>query len=183
MLNRTIALLLLIIFSPIIFLLYLLILIIDGNPAFFKQRRFCQNNTNYLVYKFRTMGKNLGDIPTHLIKDPINQLSRMGPFLRRFSLDEIPQLINVIRGEMVFIGPRPALHNQVDLIQLRTDKGLHKLKPGITGWAQVNGRDKLSIKEKVALEEYYLNHKSLSLDLKIILMTLFQLLFPTNVSH
>lgn len=183
MFNRTIALLLLIIIFPIFFPLYLLILIIDGNPVIFKQQRFCQNNTNYLVYKFRTMEKNLGDIPTHLIKDPINQLSIMGPFLRRFSLDELPQLINIIRGEMIFIGPRPALHNQDDLIQLRTEKGIHKLKPGITGWAQVNGRDNLSIKEKVALEEYYLNHKSFFLDLKIILMTLFQLLFPTNVSH
>lgn len=183
MLNRTTALLLVIVISPVFILLALLILIFDGYPVFFTQQRVGYNNLRFPVYKFRSMKNNLGDIPTHMVKNPVNFLSRTGPFLRRFSLDELPQLVNIIRGEMIFIGPRPALYNQEDLIKLRTNKGIHNLKPGITGWAQVHGRDELSIPDKVALDEYYLNHRSVILDLKIILLTIKQVFFPESISH
>ena len=106
------------------------------------------------------MKKETPDIPTHLVKEARDYNTVIGPILRKLSIDELPQLINIIKGEMVFVGPRPALHNQDDLKTLRTEKGLHKLKPGVTGWAQVNGRDELRIPEKVKLDEYYLQNKS-----------------------
>ena len=105
------------------------------------------------------MKKDVGDIPTHLVNDRSSSIIRSGYFLRKFSLDELPQLFNIIFGDMKLIGPRPALYNQEDLINLRKELGVNKLKPGITGWAQVNGRDELSIKEKVDLDYYYLNNK------------------------
>ena len=129
------------------------------------------------------MKKNIADVPTHMVSNPDSLLSKTGPFLRRFSLDELPQIINIILGEMVFVGPRPALYNQDDLIKLRKVKGIHRLKPGVTGWAQVNGRDELSIQDKVALDEYYLKQKSFMLDIKIILLTLLQVFSPKGVSH
>ncbi len=129
------------------------------------------------------MKLNLGDIPTHLMDKPDSQLSNLGPLLRKFSIDEIPQLVNIIKGDMLFVGPRPALYNQIDLISLRTNKGIDSIKPGVTGWAQVNGRDELTINEKVALDEFYLKNKSIFLDIKIILSTIKQLIFPKGVSH
>ena len=105
------------------------------------------------------MKKETLDIPTHLVKEARDYNTVIGPILRKLSIDELPQLINILKGEMVFVGPRPALHNQDDLKTLRTEKGLHKLKPGIMGWAQVNGRDELSIKNKVKMDEYYLQNK------------------------
>jgi len=183
MFNKIISLLLLIFISPILFLLFLLILIFDKKPILFTQKRIGINNCEFMVYKFRTMKNNIGDIPTHVIKNSDDVLSNLGPFLRRYSLDELPQLINIINGEMSFVGPRPALYNQQDLIQLRTEKGVHTLMPGVTGWAQINGRDELSIPEKVTLDEYYLNNKSIILDIKIIFITIKQILFPKNVLH
>ena len=150
----------------------ILIFIDDGFPIFFKQRRIGLNNSQFLIYKFRTMKKNTPDIPTHLIENNKSLYTLFGPMLRRYSLDEIPQLINIIKGEMSFIGPRPALHNQKDLIDLRTKCGAHKLFPGVTGWAQVNGRDELSIEKKVELDSFYAKNESLLLDLKIIILTL-----------
>lgn len=129
------------------------------------------------------MKKETPDIPTHLVKDPESYNTTIGPFLRKLSIDELPQLINIIKGDMVFIGPRPALHNQEELKILRTEKGIHKLKPGMTGWAQVNGRDDLSIPDKVVLDEYYLNNKSFWLNMKILFMTVVQMLIPKGVSH
>ena len=129
------------------------------------------------------MKKETPDIPTHLVKDKRDYNTVIGPILRKLSIDELPQLINILKGEMVFVGPRPALHNQDDLKTLRTEKGLHKLKPGVTGWAQVNGRDELRIPEKVKMDEYYLKNKSLRLDIKILLMTTIRVLFHKDVSH
>ena len=114
------------------------------------------------------MKNNLGDIPTHKLKNSNSKLTRSGHFLRKYSLDELPQLINILKGDMNFIGPRPALFNQNDLIKLRTKKNIHKLNPGVTGWAQVNGRDMLSIPDKVKLDYYYLENRSVKLKIKII---------------
>ena len=168
---------------PFYLFIYLLIIFIDGFPAIYKQKRSGQNGSFFLLYKYRTMKKNSGDIPTHIVNNPASLITNTGFFLRRFSLDELPQLLNIIKGDMVFIGPRPALHNQYDLINYRNKKKIFTSKPGITGWAQVNGRDKLSIKQKVDLEEYYMNNKSFKLDCKIILLTIRQLIFPSNISH
>ena len=161
----------------------MLIVIIDGAPAIYKQKRCGKNGDFFLLYKFRTMQKNVADLPTHLLENPNQLITRTGFFLRQFSLDELPQLFNVIKAEMTFIGPRPALYNQDDLINYRQQRGINATKPGITGWAQVNGRDNLSIKEKVELEVYYMNNKSFILDCKIIFLTIKQLLFPSNISH
>ena len=129
------------------------------------------------------MKKETPDIPTHLVKEARDYNTVIGPILRKLSIDELPQLINIFKGEMVFVGPRPALHNQDDLKTLRTEKGLHKFKPGITDWAQVNGPDELRIPEKVKLDEYYLQNKSFWLNIKILFMTGVQVLFPKGVSH
>ena len=129
------------------------------------------------------MKKETPDIPTHLVKEARDYNTVIGPILRKLSIDELPQIINIIKDKMVFVGPRPALHNQDDLKTLRTEKGVHKLKPGVTGWAQVNGRDDLSIPEKVKLDEYYLQNKSYWFDIKILFITGVQVLFPKGVSH
>ena len=157
----------LLIFSPIFFIVALIIFIDDGFPIFFLQKRVGLNGKYFKIFKFRTMKKNTPDIPTHLLKNAGDLYTRTGPFLRKFSLDEIPQLINIILGDIVFIGPRPALYNQQDLITLRKNKGLNKLKPGITGWAQVNGRDNLGIREKVDLDYYYYQNNSFTLNAKL----------------
>ena len=155
----------------------------DGFPIFFRQKRIGVNNSKFTVFKFRTMKKGIPEIPTHLVKDPQQFSTRCGPFIRQLSIDELPQLINIIKGEMVFVGPRPALHNQDDLVELRTRVGVLELMPGVTGWAQVNGRDELSIKNKVKMDKYYLKNKSFWLDIKILFMTTIRLLLPKDISH
>ena len=181
--TKLFSLLTLICLSPIFALVALAIIIDDGFPIFFRQKRIGINNDEFWIYKFRTMKKETPDVPTHLVKETQDYNTVSGPILRKLSIDELPQLINILKGEMVFVGPRPALHNQDDLKTLRTEKGLHKLKPGVTGWAQVNGRDKLRISEKVKLDEYYLQNKSFWLNIKILFMTGVQVLFPKGVSH
>ena len=119
----------------------------------------------------------------HLMKNPEQYCTPVGSFLRKSSLDELPQLYSVLKGDMSFVGPRPALFNQDDLIELRTEKGIHKLIPGITGWAQINGRDDLPIPEKVDLDEYYLNHRSFMFDLKTLFMTLLSVISSQGVQH
>ena len=123
------------------------------------------------------------DIPTHMVTNPRVLFTKSGPILRNLSLDELPQLINIMKGEMKFIGPRPALHNQEDLIELRTNAGVSKLIPGVTGWAQVNGRDELSIPEKVEMDTYYLENKSVWIDIKILLLTILKAFKLQGVSH
>ena len=129
------------------------------------------------------MKKGTPDIPTHLMKDENSLDTAIGPFLRKFSIDELPQLINIVKGDMTFIGPRPALYNQDDLVELRTKAGVETLLPGITGWAQVNGRDELSIPDKVKMDIYYLENQSLWLDIKIIFMTVLKVFKTEGVSH
>ena len=135
------------------------------------------------MYKFRTMRIDTPQVATHLLKEPDQFLTPIGKLLRRTSLDELPQLINVVRGEMSLVGPRPALFNQDDLIALRLAGGVDALNPGITGWAQVNGRDELTIPEKVKLDEWYLRNRSLWLDLKILGMTVFKVIRKEGVVH
>ena len=183
MINRIIALLLFVLLSPFFLIITLIIYIDDGFPVFFRQKRIGINNSKFIVYKFRTMKKNIPDIPTHLVIDPQNFYTRSGPFFRKLSIDELPQLINIIKGDMVFVGPRPALYNQDDLVKLRTRIGVHELMPGVTGWAQINGRDELNIDVKVHLDEYYLKNRSWLFDLKIFFLTLLKVLRMKDVSH
>ncbi len=133
--------------------------------------------------KFRSMRIGTPEIATHLLKDPARHLTPIGPFLRKSSLDELPQLWSILVGDMSFVGPRPALFNQEDLIALRTEHGVHKLVPGLTGWAQVNGRDELPIPEKVALDVEYLHRHSLWFDLQIMWRTAVNVLGSHGVSH
>lgn len=183
MLNRLIALILIIILSPVFFLVALAILIEDGFPVFFRQKRVGANYTFFMIYKFRTMKKNTPNVATHLLKNPKQYLLKSGGLLRKLSIDELPNLINIVKEEMVFVGPRPALYNQDDLMALRITAGVKKLKPGITGWAQINGRDEISIEEKVAYEKEYLQRKSVWFDLKIVVLTFTSVLRSKGVTH
>ena len=183
MLNRIAALFLLIILSPIFLIVGLLIFLQDGLPVFFKQKRVGVNYSFFYIYKFRTMKKDTPNVATHLLSNPEQYLLKIGALLRKLSLDELPNLINIIRGEMVFVGPRPALYNQDDLMALRAAAGVDKLIPGITGWAQVNGRDELSLEQKVALEKEYLAKKSLFIDFQILIKTFTNVLGSKGVTH
>jgi O-antigen biosynthesis protein WbqP len=135
------------------------------------------------MLKFRTMRIDTPQVATHLMTDPAKYVTKVGRFLRRTSLDELPQLLNVIRGDMTVVGPRPALFNQDDLISQRTDKGVHALVPGITGWAQTHGRDEIPIPQKVDLDEYYLKNRSFFLDMKILWLSVMQAFSGKDVSH
>ena len=181
--SKIFSLFLLICLSPILFIVAIAIMIDDGFPILFRQKRVGQNNAHFWIYKFRTMKKDAPDIATHLVKDGTSLYTSIGPFLRKFSFDELPQLINILKGDMIFIGPRPALYNQDDLIELRTQAGVHTLMPGVTGWAQVNGRDELPIPEKVALDVEYMERQSFWFDMKIMWMTLLKVVKREGVSH
>jgi O-antigen biosynthesis protein WbqP len=183
MLNRLFALILLLILSPLFLLVAISIFIEDGMPIFFKQQRVGINYTFFNIYKFRSMKKNTPNVATHLLENPGQYLLKIGGLLRKLSLDELPNLINIIKGEMVFVGPRPALYNQDDLMVLRVATGVDKLKPGITGWAQINGRDDISIEKKVGLEKEYLEKKSFLFDVVIVVKTFTSVLFSKGVSH
>lgn len=183
MLNRLLALILLFIFSPLFLIVALAIFIEDGMPIFFTQKRVGINYTFFHIYKFRSMKKDTPNVATHLLTNPDQYLLKIGKFIRKTSLDELPNLINILKGEMVFVGPRPALYNQDDLMDFRVATGVSKLKPGITGWAQINGRDEISIAQKVQLEQEYLYKKSFLFDLEIIIKTITNVLFSKGVSH
>jgi O-antigen biosynthesis protein WbqP len=183
MINRLIALFLLVILSPLFLIVALVILIEDGFPIFFTQKRVGIKYSFFYIYKFRSMKKNTPNVATHLLTNPDQYLLKIGKFIRRTSLDEIPNIINIIKGEIVFVGPRPALYNQDDLMALRVATGVHKLKPGITGWAQINGRDDISIEKKVQLEKEYMYKKSFLFDIEIIIKTFTNVLFSRGISH
>jgi len=153
------------------------------DPALYWSDRVGKNNQIFRMPKFRSMLTGAPVVATHLLDNPDSYLSPIGSSLRNSSLDELPQLFSVLRGDMSFVGPRPALYNQDDLIALRTEKGVDKLLPGITGWAQVNGRDELSIPDKVALDVEYLNRQSFWFDMKILWMTLLRVVRRDGVSH
>lgn len=183
MLNKFIALLLVIFLSPIFLIVAISILVEDGFPVFFTQKRVGINYSFFNIYKFRSMKKNTPNVATHLLINPDQYLLKMGKFIRKTSLDELPNLINILKGEMVFVGPRPALYNQDDLMALRVAAGVDKLKPGITGWAQINGRDEISIEAKVVLEKEYLKRKSIVFDFQILIKTFTNVLFSKGVTH
>jgi O-antigen biosynthesis protein WbqP len=152
-------------------------------PALYWSDRVGRHNTLFKMPKFRSMRVGTPAVATHLLADPASYLTPIGSFLRKSSLDELPQLWNILQGDMSFVGPRPALFNQADLIQLRTAQGVHTLMPGLTGWAQVNGRDEIPIPQKVALDREYLERQSFGFDLRILLLTAVKVLNRANVTH
>jgi len=170
-------------FAPLFLLVVLAVRLTSVGPVLFRTQRVGKGNKLFTMYKFRTMRIDTPQVATHLLKEPDRFLAPIGKLLRRTSLDELPQLINVVRGEMSLVGPRPALFNQEDLIALRTAGGVDQLTPGVTGWAQVNGRDELPIPEKVKLDEWYLKNRSAWLDLKILGMTVFKVIRKEGVAH
>ena len=172
----------LIIIAPSL-IIALLIKITSNGSILFWSKRIGVNNKIFLMPKFRTMKQETPDVATHLLRDPDQFITSIGQFLRRSSFDEIPQLYSVLLGDMSLVGPIPALFNQEDLINLRTEKGIHKLKPGITGWAQVNGRDEISIPEKVVLDEEHLNKISWKMDMYILWLTFVKVLKKDGITH
>jgi len=159
------------------------VLLTSSGPSIHWSKRSGRDSIIFYMPKFRSMRTDVPNIATHLLEDPSNFISPIGGFLRNTSLDELPQLYSVLKGDMSLVGPRPALFNQDDLITLRKENGVAKLLPGITGWAQVNGRDELSVDEKVKLDVEYMQRQSLRLDLKILYLTLVKVFRSDGVSH
>lgn len=172
----------LILFIPVV-LVALLVRLTSPGPALYWSDRIGKNNTIFKMPKFRSMRVGTPTVATHLLADAHSHLTPVGNFLRKSSLDELPQLWSIIRGDMSFVGPRPALFNQDDLIALRTQYGVEKLPPGLTGWAQVNGRDELPIPEKVKLDVEYLRRQSLPFDIKIIVLTFLKVVRRDGITH
>jgi O-antigen biosynthesis protein WbqP len=183
MISRIVAVSIFILFSPLLFLISILIFSEDGFPVLFRQNRVGLHNSSFTMYKFRTMKLDTPNVATHLLTSPEHYVLKIGKILRKLSLDELPNLMNIINGDMNFIGPRPALYNQDDLIDLRTVYEIHHLVPGLTGWAQVNGRDSIPIEQKVNLEKWYIDNKSPLLDLKILFLTFYRSIAKQDVSH
>lgn len=152
-------------------------------PILYWSDRIGAENKIFYMPKFRTMVIDTPTVATHELNEPEQYYTPIGSILRKSSLDELPQLWNILLGQMSFVGPRPALFSQKDLIEIRTDLGVHLLRPGLTGWAQINGRDEISIKEKAQLDKYYLDSQSLYLDLKIIFLTAYKVMRSDGVSH
>ena len=161
----------------------LLVKFSSPGPVLYWSDRIGRNNKIFKMPKFRTMRIDTPAVATHLLGDPDRWLTPVGNFLRKSSLDELPQLWSILRGDMSIVGPRPALFNQEDLISLRTEKGVHSLTPGLTGWAQINGRDELPIPVKVEFDEYYMVNRSFSLDLRIIALTFLKVVKNEGVTH
>ena len=172
----------LVLIIPVI-LVAILVCVTSKGPALYWSDRVGRNNLIFKMPKFRSMQVGTPAVATHLLSNPKAYLTPIGSFLRKSSLDELPQLWNIIKGDMSFVGPRPALFNQHDLIELRTRSGVHQLTPGLTGWAQINGRDELPIPKKVSLDIEYLQNKSFLLDVKIIFLTGLKVLRRDNVTH
>ena len=179
----SLALLLSVLFSPILCAVWIAVRTTSKGPAIHWSKRIGQNNTIFLMPKFRSMKINTPQLATHLMTNPDDYLTPIGSFLRKTSLDELPQLWSILTGKMSFVGPRPALFNQDDLVALRTQFGIEKLRPGLTGWAQINGRDELAIPDKVKLEVEYKERQSFWFDLKIMWLTAWRVLFEKGVSH
>lgn len=174
------AMLLLILLLPML-CIALAIKLTSRGPALHRSLRIGRNNTPFNMPKFRTMRTDTPQLATHLLANPEKWITPLGSWLRKTSLDELPQLWSILRGDMSFVGPRPALFNQSDLIEERSLRGVDRLRPGLTGWAQINGRDRLSIAEKADLDKYYLTHQSLSLDARILMLTVVKALRGDDV--
>ena len=171
---------------PVIIISLLILMTIrlsSGGPAIYWSDRVGVDNKIFRMPKFRTMRVDTPSVATHVLQNSENYITSFGRFLRKTSLDELPQLWSIFKGDMSFVGPRPALFNQFDLITLRTEAGIHKLAPGLTGWAQVNGRDELQVSEKVRLDIEYLKRRSFLFDMKIIILTAFKIVQTSDISH
>jgi O-antigen biosynthesis protein WbqP len=164
-------------------LMAVLVRLSSPGPALYWSDRVGRGNVNFRMPKFRTMRIGTPAVATHLLTNPGAYVTPVGAFLRKTSLDELPQLISILAGHMSFVGPRPALFNQHDLVALRTEAGVHRLLPGLTGWAQVNGRDELSIPDKVTLDIEYLERRSFGLDLKVLWLTVVRVVRREGVAH
>lgn len=160
-----------IIFLPILIIISIIIKITSKGPIFFKQRRVGKNNKEFTIYKFRTMRTDTPNVATHLLESPDMFITEIGKVLRKTSLDELPQLFNILKGDMSIVGPRPSLYNQYDLIEMRRRVGVESLVPGLTGWAQINGRDEIALEMKVKLDKEYKDNMGVIFDLKIIFLT------------
>ena len=176
------AILIIILAIPMV-LVAIVVRLTSKGPILFWSNRIGKGNVTFKMPKFRSMRVDTPAVATHLMTDPEQFLSPIGKLLRKYSIDEFPQLFSILKGDMSFVGPRPALFNQDDLIALRTEKELDQLIPGLTGWAQVNGRDELSISDKVKMDEYYLKNQSLYLDMKILFLTILKVFKTEGVSH
>jgi len=183
MVDLVLALIMLVILAIPILAVALMVKLTSRGPVVYWSDRVGRNNQIFRMPKFRTMRVDTPALATHLLSNPERYLTPIGSMLRMSSLDELPQLWSIFRGDMSFVGPRPALFNQDDLISLRTAQQVHELVPGLTGWAQINGRDELPIPEKVALDVFYLQHRSLLLDMKILLLTICRVVKRAGVSH
>lgn len=172
----------LIILLPVLFVA-LLVKLTSPGPALYWSDRVGRHNKIFRMPKFRSMRIDTPAVATHLLKNPQTYLTPIGSFLRKSSLDELPQLWSIIKGDMSFVGPRPALFNQEDLIALRTEAGVHELVPGLTGWAQINGRDELPVPQKVALDAEYLRRRSFAFDIKIMWLTFVKVLSRDGITH
>ena len=177
------AALLTIVFLPLMLLVALAVKLTSKGPIIFWSQRVGKNNKLFWMPKFRTMLTETPNVATHLLADANQYLTPVGSFLRKSSLDELPQLWSVICGEMSFVGPRPALFNQTDLIEMRTAAGVHCITPGITGWAQINGRDELGLAEKVGFDQEYLQKQDLVFDIQILWLTGLKVFKREGVSH
>ena len=181
--DLTVSLVALVIFCFLIILIALLVKLSSKGPIIHWSKRIGKNNQLFLMPKFRTMRIDTPQLATHLLSNPTEWLTPIGGFLRKTSLDELPQLWSIIKGDMSFVGPRPALFNQYDLIELRTLEGVDRLLPGLTGLAQIKGRDDIPIVEKVKWDKEYLNSQSFWFDLKILIKTFFKVLQQEGVKH
>ncbi|HTL69019.1 MAG TPA: sugar transferase [Lacunisphaera sp.] len=171
-----------VLFVPFVFVA-VMIKMTSAGPVFYWSDRVGRNNVVFKMPKFRSMRMGTPAVATHMLKNPSMHLTPVGGFLRKSSLDELPQLWSILKGDMSFVGPRPALFNQDDLIALRTEQGVHVLVPGLTGWAQINGRDELPIPAKVAFDVEYLRRQSVGFDLQILWLTLIKVVRREGVSH
>jgi O-antigen biosynthesis protein WbqP len=181
--DRTGSLLALLILGLPMIIIAMLVKLTSPGPILYWSDRVGRNNHIFKMPKFRTMRIDTPAVATHLLGDPDHWLTPIGKFLRKSSLDELPQLWSILTGDMSIVGPRPALFNQDDLITLRSEKGVHRLTPGLTGWAQINGRDELPIPVKVGFDEWYLHNQSFILDMKIILQTFVKVVRKEGVTH
>ena len=173
-----------IILAPVLLGIAIAIKIDSIGPVLFKQKRVGKDKSHFMIYKFRSMYVDApADMPTHMLKAPTVMITKVGAFLRKTSLDELPQLFNIFKGEMAIVGPRPALWNQFDLIAERDKYRANDIRPGLTGWAQINGRDELPIPQKVALDAEYVQRKSLAFDIKILFMTALKVIMRSDITH
>lgn len=182
--NLLLALFALILLGLPFIIVWALVKLTSPGPAIHWSKRIGKDNQIFLMPKFRTMRIDTPQLATHLLAATgLNYLTPIGSFLRKSSLDELPQLLSVIKGDMNLVGPRPALYNQDDLKELRTKYDVHTIAPGVTGWAQINGRDELSIPDKVLFDKYYFDNRSLALDIKILFLTVYKVVKRSDVSH